>query len=861
MLTVAPAIRQRHRQQWLALGLGLLVLCATLGGWLRQQREAVLSEQGLRLRVQAHGAERNLARQLRATHLALGHLADEMAEIARWQQHGGLDPAESWLHAMSEVDLGVHTVSVLDAQARIVASNRPELVGRTFPTPDAFENARRGGDPAQLYLSPPGPGAGGHQVLNTLRVVRDAEGRFAGAVAATLDTGYFGLLLSTVNFAPDMWSAIAHESGALLAMSPAHPELEGKPFALLAPLLARHLAAGAGQTLFRGAAPDDGGSRLVAQQTVRPLDLPVDHPLVVAVSRSEDAVLAGWRRLAGEAAALATLLLAVTLGGLRWMQRAERAAAGELAESLDRLARVGQTAPGVICQLERHPDGRVALPYATRSLEPLLGISVSEAPGSADALFGHIHPDDRRRLRRAIDDSARALSPLRAEFRMQLPGQPERWLELHSLPQRRPGGSTLWTGLVTETTEQHAARQAQLALAAAQQANRAKSEFLSRASHELRTPLNAVIGFASLMLSHPRDRLTPTQREQLGYIADAGRHLLALINDMLDVSAIESGRVSVAIGDVDARALLAEVLSTLREQAAAAGVALAAGRAGPATLVRADPVRLKQVLLNLLSNAIKYNRAGGHVTATVGAADAPPGLLAIEVRDTGSGLTPEQREHLFEPFNRLGADHRGIPGTGIGLTISKMLVELMQGRIEVESWPGQGTRFVIHLPAVAMTAATAVTAGAPASAAAAPPLAVPARVLPPLRVLYVEDHPINALFVRELLALRPDVQLQVAPSGHAALQALQDLRDRHAPAPELLLVDLHLGDMSGFELLERLRADPASAALRCVALTADALPATRQQATEAGFVDYLTKPIDLHHLLAIVDREALARAG
>ncbi|MDE2566377.1 MAG: response regulator, partial [Burkholderiales bacterium] len=725
-----------------------------------------------------------------------------------------------------------------------------------FHAAAAFESARRGGDPSRLYLSPPGSGGAG--VLDALRVVQDAEGRFAGAVAATLDAGYFSLLLGAVNFAPDMWSAITHESGALLLVIPPQADLEGRAYALLAPLLAQHLAARGEQSLLSSRLPAGGERRLVAQQTVRPLELPVDHPLVVAVSRSESAVLAGWRRLAGEAAALATLLLAVTLGGLRWMQRAERDAAGRLAESLDRLARVGQTAPGVICQLERHGDGRLALPYATRSLQPWLGVAVSEAPGSADALFAQVHPDDAPRLRQAIDDSARELSPLRAEFRLHRPGQAERWLELHCLPRRRPGGSTLWTGLVTETTEQHAARQVQVALASAQQANRAKSEFLSRASHELRTPLNAVIGFAELMRTHPRDPLTATQREQLGYIGDAGRHLLALINDMLDVGSIESGRVSVTLADVDAQALLAEVLSTLRAQAAAAGVQMVAGPAAAAGPVRADPLRLKQVLLNLLSNAIKYNRPGGTVTATVGAAGAAPDLLAIEVRDTGVGLTPEQREHLFEPFNRLGAEQRGIAGTGIGLTISRMLVEQMQGRIEVHSTPGQGTRFVVQLP-------RAAGAGPEPAAVLAPAPPVPAVLAPSaaasLRVLYVEDHPINARFVRELLARRPGVRLQVAASGREALQALRAGAGDATPPPDLLLIDLHLGDMSGFELLAQLRADPALAALRCVALSADALPATRRQAAEAGFAEYLTKPIDAAQLLALVDREAHSPGG
>jgi signal transduction histidine kinase/CheY-like chemotaxis protein len=838
-----PEMRQRHRRQWLLLAAGILGLAALLSWGLAQQRSALLEDEGRRLGEQAGVVERSLARKLRSTQQMLDPLT---AGRPLGPTPGEPAAMNAMLRALAEVHAGVRTISVVDAEGRVFASNRDELVGTRFAAErDYFKAARSGNDVTLLYLSAPFRTAAGVHAMNATRVMQDAQGRFAGVVTATLDPDDFSLLLSSVNFAPDMWSAVAHETGPLVMASPPHPDLDGVNLNTPGSMFARHLAAGGEPTLLRDRMAPDGEVRLIAQRTVREPAVRTDHALVVAVSRSEAAVLSGWYRLAAGAAAMSALLLAVAAGGLRWMQGAEREAADRLAESQDRLDRIGQTAPGVICQFVLHTDGHASMPFATRPLEPYFGLSVSTVPGSADAMFVHMDPAHVEAMRNDILESARTLQPYRHEFMMHVPGQPSRWLDVHSVPQRRDDGSTVWTGLVMDSTETHAARQAQLALEAAQNASRAKSEFLSRASHELRTPLNAVIGFSSLLLSHPHESLTNSQREQLGYIHDAGQHLLALINDLLDVSSIESGHVQAVIEDVPLAALAAEVLSTVREQAAAAGVQLFARVDAPRLAARADRVRLKQVLLNLLSNAIKYNHAGGSVTLAVDG--SPEDGARIEVQDTGEGLSGEQRAHLFEPFNRLGADRRGIAGTGIGLTISKMLVELMQGRLSVDSTPGQGSRFAVQLPASAQPAEAAPPGPAPR-----PSPAVAAH--DGLHVLYVEDHPMNALFVQRLLALRPAVQLALARSGSEALQAIR--RER----PDLLLVDLHLGDMSGFDLLARLRADPGTAQLRCAALTADALPATQQCAAAAGFFDFVTKPVDVHRLLQLIDREALAQA-
>jgi len=837
-------MQQRHRRHWLVLAGSFLALLALLSVQLGSLRESQLADAGSRLRVQVGVVETNLARQLWATDRLLVGLVEQMAAGQGPRARGEIG---AWLHRLERSNPGVRTITLLDAEGIVIAANRAELVGLDFGEREYFRSARRGNEARRLYVSAPFRTVLGVLSLNVVHVLQDDQGRFAGAVAATLDPEYFSLLIGSVNFAPDVWSAIAHESGVLMLMSPPQPELEGRNLNVPGSMFARHLASEQKETLFRGMVTVTGDRRMIAQRTVRPLETPVDHALVVAVSRSEAAVLAGWYELAAGAAAMAGLVLLVSTLGLHWMHRAERRAGARLSESLDQLERIAKTAPGIICQLEQHPDGRLAVPFATRPLRPLLGFDADGQPVAAATLFSHVHPDDVATLSAAIETSARTLEPLRCEFRSQVHGAPERWVEVHFLPQRRADGRVAWTGLVTDATEQHAAREARVALDAAQRASRAKSEFLSRASHELRTPLNAVIGFSTLLLGHPRQPLTREQREQIGHIELAGQHLLALIDDLLDVSAIEAGRVRAVIVDVPVAALFDEVMSTVREQAAQAGVSFDAHVTDPGLSVKADRRRLKQVLLNLVSNAIKYNRKGGSVTLR---AAATADQVALEVLDSGSGLTAEQQAHLFEPFNRLGAESRSVPGTGIGLTITKMLVELMHGRIDVSSSPGQGSCFAVRL-----------AAGQRVSEPVQDPDTLPrgllaaGRPLPALSVLCIEDDPANARFIEGLLSMRPDIRLRVASSGGAGLEALRE------QLPDLLLADVHLGDVDGIELIQRVHADPSASGLRCIVLTADAMPVTLQRAGAAGVVACLTKPIDAARLLELVDAEALRRSN
>ena len=372
----------------------------------------------------------------------------------------------------------------------------------------------------------------------------------------------------------------------------------------------------------------------------------------------------------------------------------------------------------------------------------------------------------------------------------------------------------------------------------AEAANSAKSDFLSRMSHELRTPLNAILGFTQLLQADPDDPPSAGQRQRLDALARGGHHLLALINDVLDVARIEAGNLQLTPGPVDLGRLVQDSLALVQPMAQVRGVRLL----GPDGLqpggpwVTADATRLRQVLLNLLSNAIKFNRDAGDVQVRwqVGAA-----LVRLEVADQGAGIAPAQLPRLFQAFERLDMEG-AVEGTGIGLALSKSLVTLMQGQIGVDSTPGAGSVFWVQLPAC--------DAPAPVLAAVAGS-GVAATVEPVQRdVLYIEDNEVNQVLMEGMLAHRPAIDLRVAALPEVGLAMAV------AHPPDLVLLDIQLPGIDGFEVLKRLRLLPALQHTPVVAVSANAMPDDLAQARDAGFADYLTKPLDMARLLAVVDR-------
>jgi PAS domain S-box-containing protein len=377
------------------------------------------------------------------------------------------------------------------------------------------------------------------------------------------------------------------------------------------------------------------------------------------------------------------------------------------------------------------------------------------------------------------------------------------------------------------------------AMAAAENANRAKTDFLSGMSHELRTPLNAILGFAQLMESGTPSP-TPSQKRNLEQILKAGWYLLELINEILDLALIESGKVTLSREPVSLGELMLECRAMIEPQAHKRAIRMSFPRLEIPRFVSADRTRVKQVLINLLFNAIKYNKPEGAVD--VECTLRPPGSIRISVRDTGAGLAPEQLAQLFQPFNRLGKEGGAEEGTGIGLMVTKRLVDLMGGTIGVDSTVGVGSVFWIELHLTGAPQLADPKAGRAALNSPQVPHGTPLRTL-----LYVEDNPANLELVEQLVARRTDLRMLSAADGALGIEFARTCQ------PDLILMDINLPGISGIEALKILRADPSTAHIPILALSANAGTRDIEKGLEAGFFNYLTKPIKVDQFMGALD--------
>ena len=375
------------------------------------------------------------------------------------------------------------------------------------------------------------------------------------------------------------------------------------------------------------------------------------------------------------------------------------------------------------------------------------------------------------------------------------------------------------------------------AMEAAEKANLAKSDFLSAMSHELRTPLSAILGFAQLLESGTPPP-TEVQRRSIGQILKAGWYLLALINEILDLALVESGRLALSLEPISLADIMLECQLMIEPDARKLGIRVSFPPTGEQHHVMADHTRVKQCLLNLLSNALKYNKHDGSVTVRYKMESK--NRVRICVEDTGAGMSPQQLSQLFQPFNRLGQESSAVEGTGIGLVVTKRLVELMSGTIGVESRERQGSVFWIELKLSA----------APALAEAARHVAVAVPLVPHARqrtLLYVEDNPANLMLVEDLIARRPDIRLLSARDGPSGIKLAL------AAMPDVILMDINLPGISGTRMMMELAAHPATCHIPVVALSANAMPRDIEKGLEAGFYRYLTKPIRVNEFMETLD--------
>ena len=530
----------------------------------------------------------------------------------------------------------------------------------------------------------------------------------------------------------------------------------------------------------------------------------------------------------------------VNFVGLQMDVTAQVEAQEALKRSELRFSRMTANVPGMVYQLLLRDNGTAFFPYVSEGCQELFAMEPEQMRPDACTLLDRIHAEDIGGFLATLEASRESGAAWLWEGRY-FKGEAKelRWLQGAARPERRGAAGTLWDGLLLDITPRKVAEEAlRTAKEEAERANNAKSEFLSRMSHELRTPLNAILGFGQLL---QMQGLPAVQNDRVGHIVNAGRHLLGLINEVLDISRIEAGRVELSLEPVHVAATVAEALELIRPLAAERGVTihpLADDHPHQGRHVLADRQRLKQVMLNLLANAVKYNRQGGTVRLVHD--EGENGHARIVVEDTGIGIAPDKMGRLFTAFDRLGAEGSEVPGTGLGLALSQRLIVAMNGEIGVHSTLGEGTRFWVGLPPAESQLEAMGRRREDGPTGEKPGLARDHHVL------YIEDNLSNLKLIEHLLADHTEIRLTTAMQGGMGLEMAR----RHRP--DLILLDLHLPDVPGWEVLADLQADEATRGIPVVVVSADATPRQIERLMKAGARSYLTKPLDVDRFLRLL---------
>ncbi|WP_341938592.1 PAS domain-containing protein [Marinimicrobium sp. C2-29] len=457
----------------------------------------------------------------------------------------------------------------------------------------------------------------------------------------------------------------------------------------------------------------------------------------------------------------------------------------------------------------------------------------------------HIHPQDLPKFDQTLADHMAGRAPFDIEYRIFGKNGDIRWIRARGRANFDHQGSPVrMSGTNMDITDiKRAEERVVQAKDAAEKANQAKSDFLSSMSHELRTPLNAILGYAQLFQYD--QKLSEGQGENAREIRKAGEHLLQLINDVLDLAKIESGRMTFSMEPVLVSRVVAECFTLIQPQANAQGIKIHADMNRlESTYVVADNVRLKQALLNLISNAVKYNNVGGEVEVRL--TEQEGNKLRISVRDTGDGIPASRQHEVFQPFNRLNAEYSNVEGSGVGLVITKQLVEMMAGKLNFDSAEGVGTEFWMDLPLSTQWSQDLL---APADRPRrgeheAEMLAIERDC----RVLYVEDNPSNIRLMQQVLGRYPNMQLEVAE------EAFLGIYKARSELPDVIILDINLPGMDGYEALSVLKRDPVTAGIPVVGLSANAMPYDIERGKKAGFFDYLTKPVEINHLIHTLNK-------
>lgn len=515
--------------------------------------------------------------------------------------------------------------------------------------------------------------------------------------------------------------------------------------------------------------------------------------------------------------------------------------------SRERLQMLMDNVPGFIYQRALHPDGTITFPFVNEGVFDLTGFKPEEVMADPALLMGIIHPDDQGPYQAGIRESGRTLAPFNMEFRLILPNRELKWIRSISKPVKQDDGTVIWNALILDITERKNANDAlQAAKQQAESANQAKSEFLANMSHEIRTSMNGVLGMANVLSD---TQLSPEQRDSANTIKQSGKALLDLLNDILDLSKIEAGHIELEQQNVSISDLLKSAHDLWAPQAQEKGLQFSVQTSDAVDdLIRSDPGRLRQVLFNLIGNALKFT-AEGHIEVHAEAVPREDGTieLGFEVRDSGIGLSAEQIDKLFQPFTQAEkSTAREYGGTGLGLTISKNIVELLGGEIGVESAPGTGSTFWFTVVGERVDPTLEQNKVSEAESNPHPEPGIDRM----LRILIAEDNQINQKVISGLLAPL-DCQIDIVENGLLAIAAVT--RSNY----DLVLMDVHMPEMDGVTATQKIRSLPEPvASIPIIAITANAMQGDRKKFLGAGMTDYVSKPIDQQELVAAVARNA-----
>ena len=816
LLFVAWSLHQHHGEQ-------------------REHAEEMTQNMALTLQYRIHNDldKIDLALQhLAATYRRYGKRGPNVQNVPDWEalldeEKGRIDA----LIALRSTDVDGNVVYGLDA------ADRREV---NIADRDDFIRHRDHADAGTTLSAPLVGRISGQWVISLTQRLEDADGRFAGILNAAIPVSHFAKVFDGLQLGNNGSVAVRDRNLHLIARVPALSSDLGTGSTRIGANFAAALADDPNRGTFHTAETGIDGVR-----GLHSYRRDETYGFIVDAGTSEMDYLAGWHAMLRQDLIIVALLMILSLVVARHVRRYERAE---------------EPAQQELVKFSRELEGRVAERTVELEVEMRRNRMITE--GVMDGFFvantaGRIldcnaiycdmlgySRDELLTLRIPDIEANESAAEVAARIARLMDTGRDRFDTRH---RRKDGGILEIEINVSLLQEQGEIRlyafthdigvrkQRELELLdhrhQAERANAAKSEFLSRMSHELRTPLNAFLGFAQLL---DTTKLAPDDAESVQEISKAGERLLEQVNGILDLSRIESGRLDLSIKAVSVGAVVRQCVAQVKPLAAQRGIHITLPTADFGFHVHADPRRLDQILLNLLSNAIKYNREGGRIEIEATVAE---GRVRLAVKDTGKGISPENRDRLFRPFERFESAYEGIEGTGIGLALVKPLVEAMEGEIGVDSEENVGSTFWFTLP-LAEGEAVKVGAGETAPTHALPQSPVVSAVpVDTKRILYIEDNPANRKLMEKLLVRLPGISLQLAEDGASGLAAAQK------QLPELILLDINLPDMDGFAVLAGLRTDERTREIPVIAVTANAMMQDVERGYEVGFDAYLTKPI------------------